>query len=95
LFTAFFPSPEAGGERFIVSAGPFCLQDFADALSSSYPFVLNIPQGKAGAAEEANDPKTARVFDGSKATRVLGVEYRSIQDSTKDTYESLKAKNLL
>ncbi|KAL7416415.1 putative dihydrokaempferol 4-reductase [Mrakia frigida] len=87
--------PEAGGERFIVSAGPFCLQDFADAISSAYPDLSKVPKGKAGAAKEANDPKTARVFDGSKATRVLGVKYRPIEETSRDVYESLKAKKLL
>lgn len=77
---------EAGGNRFIISAGPFCWQDVYDALNEAG--VQNIPKGYPGTQKR----ETFSVQDGSKAARVLGVEYFSIQKTTLDTLNSLKER---
>ncbi|KAL7418135.1 putative D-lactaldehyde dehydrogenase [Mrakia frigida] len=85
--------PEAGGNRFITGAGPCCVQDFTESLLKAYPSLPNIPTGQPGAAAEAN--KKSQVFDGSKATQVLGLKYHTMDETVKDMYDSIKAKSFL
>lgn len=87
--------PEAGGERFLVSAGPFATQDLTEWLRANAPHLKGVPEGKPGAAAEANKPENALISSGAKAERVLGIKYRSIQETAKDMYESLKKKGWL
>lgn len=76
---------QAANNRFITSASPFCTQEICDILRSHAPDLPNIPSGKVGAVEEANDPRNVLVFDGGKARRELGVTYRSIDETVKDS----------
>jgi hypothetical protein len=85
-------TPKAAGERFIVSAGPFCKADLTKSLNKAYP-EMKLPEAEDGGAEKAN--KKAQVFSGKKATEVLGIQYRSIDDTVKDMYESIKAKGFV
>nr|ODO02275.1 D-lactaldehyde dehydrogenase [Cryptococcus depauperatus CBS 7855] len=82
--------PEAGGERFIVSAGTVSGQDIVDAIHSRFPDVKNVPVGKPGTHDEST--KDLDVFDGSKAKRVLGIKYTSLEDCVADMFQSLKEK---
>ncbi|CDZ96967.1 d-lactaldehyde dehydrogenase [Phaffia rhodozyma] len=84
--------PEAVGERFIISAGPFCIQDLTESILSIAPDTPGVPKGKPGAAKETTDPSKMTVCSGAKAGKILGIKYRSIEDSAKDMYDSLKAK---
>jgi hypothetical protein len=77
--------PQAANNRFITSASPFCTQEICDILRPHAPDLPNIPSGNVGAVEEANDPRNVLVFDGGKARRMLGVTYRSIDDTVKDS----------
>ncbi|WVQ74953.1 hypothetical protein IAR50_004561 [Cryptococcus sp. DSM 104548] len=82
--------PEAGGNRFIVGAGAFAGQDYADVLHKRFSDLPNIPVGEPGTHDEL--VKESNVFDGSKATKVLGVEYKSFEDSVVEMAESLKKR---
>ena len=70
------------------AAGAVALQDFTDYLNSSHPEVPNIPTGKKGAAKEANDPKNVIISSGAKAEKVLGIKYRTIQETAADSESS-------
>ena len=85
-------TPKAGGERYIVSAGPFSKADLTKSLNKAVP-SLKLPEAKADVAEEAY--KKAQVFSGKKATEQLGIQYRSIDETVKDMYESIKAKGFV
>jgi len=83
--------PEAGGNRFIVSNGPFCGQDIVDVLHSFPGDPLpNVPRGHPGSGAEID--KASNVFSGKKAEEVLGIEYTSLQVSVEDMYKSLKER---
>ncbi|KAL7412576.1 D-lactaldehyde dehydrogenase [Mrakia frigida] len=84
--------PEAGNQRFIVSAGEFCVQDWTDFLHANHPSVPNIPQGQPGGGEEVCDPAKVAHSSGDKAARVLGVQYISKETCWTDMYDSIKAK---
>lgn len=59
--------------------------EFTEFLASYAPDLPNIPKGKAGAVAEANDPKNVLVSSGAKAERELGIVYRPIEESAKDS----------
>ncbi|EMD31995.1 hypothetical protein CERSUDRAFT_119302 [Gelatoporia subvermispora B] len=79
--------PEAGGERIIISAGPFKWQDWVTATRT---ITTDVPAG-----DTSYDPKAtshALNYDTSKAARVLKLEYRSMEDSIRDMLADFKAK---
>jgi len=80
--------PEAGGNRFIISIGPFCYQDFTDILKAKVPDWPH-ETGAPGAAAAATDPSKMMVLDGSQASRILGLKYRSKEEFTMDMYHSI------
>ncbi|KAF8305134.1 putative D-lactaldehyde dehydrogenase [Clavulina sp. PMI_390] len=78
-------NPNSGGERFIVSNGPFCVQDIYDALSDAN--VPDVPRGYPG---EQTPQAEQHAHDGSKACKVLGLEMTSRSKMCADTVESLR-----
>ncbi|KAH9930009.1 NAD(P)-binding protein [Fomitopsis serialis] len=79
---------EAGGERIMVSEGPYKWQDFVDAAQKFYPNV--------SPRDEAYNPAKAThqiQYDTSKAAKVLGIKYHSIEEGTKDMVEDFKARD--
>ncbi|EIN05399.1 D-lactaldehyde dehydrogenase [Punctularia strigosozonata HHB-11173 SS5] len=82
----------AGGERIIVSGGHFKWQDWVDAANSITPPIYDkLPKGKPGAGKGLDVVHLIK-YDVSKANRILGLEYRSIETATKDTLEDFKAR---
>ncbi|CCM04249.1 uncharacterized protein FIBRA_06416 [Fibroporia radiculosa] len=78
---------EAGGERIIVSEGPFKWQDFAIAASK---------QGiKVFVNDDSYNPTNAThhvIYDTSKIARIFGLKFRSIEESTADIIDDLRAR---
>lgn len=64
---------------------PVTLQDFTEWLHAEHPEVANIPTGKPGAAEEANDPKNVELVSAERAEKVLGVKFRGLQETAADS----------
>ncbi|ODN78405.1 hypothetical protein L202_04044 [Cryptococcus amylolentus CBS 6039] len=83
--------PEASGQRFILSNGSATGQDIVDSIHKNFPDAnKNIPVGTPGAGEAVN--KEQNYMDGSKAARVLGIKYMSLEDSFKETFVSLRQR---
>jgi hypothetical protein len=98
---------EAGGERFIGSAGGWSWQEMrmlhpsilhsefhrlhilavVDALRSDPSFAPSIPAGSPGIFK-----KDRSYGNGEKTVRVLGVPFRSLKDSARDTVEALRKR---
>lgn len=75
--------PEAGGQRFWVGQN-FSYQAAVDAARRELPELQKrLPEGKPGFVDDTY------TVDGSKATRVLGIKYRSLADTVRDTYAQL------
>ncbi|KAH6867736.1 hypothetical protein B0T10DRAFT_524202 [Thelonectria olida] len=75
--------PAAGGQRFWVGQN-FNYQTAVDTARAEMPELQHrLPKGRPGFVED-----TYKV-DGSKATRVLGFEYRPLSETLKDTYMQL------
>ncbi|KAF9231200.1 hypothetical protein BU15DRAFT_56475, partial [Melanogaster broomeanus] len=80
----------AGGERFIVSAGE-CVPcfDAANDLNPPPKLSTTLPVGVRGAGKTA---KHVMDYSTAKADRVLGLKYRSIAETTKDTLADYEAR---
>jgi len=74
------------GERFILAAGHFCFQQLADILRTNFPERRDIiNEGNPGKYTSA-----AQLINGSKAQRMLGIEYADIEQVIVHTVNSLK-----
>lgn len=81
-----FEKKEAGGERFLVSTH-FDYQAGVDALREALPEIkTRVPEGKPGAV--ATKEQVYQV-DGSKAEKVLGLRYRSLGETMRDSFKEL------
>ncbi|KDQ65079.1 hypothetical protein JAAARDRAFT_247410 [Jaapia argillacea MUCL 33604] len=84
----------AGGNRFIVSGGPFKWQDFVDAANSITPAIYtDLPKGNPGSGSAAPDTVHLINYDVSKARRVLGLDkYITQEECTRACLEDFKSR---
>jgi hypothetical protein len=74
--------PEAGNQRFLVCARQFGFQDICDILRSRFPELSErTPLGKPGTSSL---PQGAYTIDNSKVKQLLGVEFRSLEETVVD-----------
>ncbi|KAI0827010.1 NAD-P-binding protein [Trametes gibbosa] len=81
---------EAGGERIIVSAAPYKWQDWVNVAHRLDP--------KVPAGNTAYDPAKAEHFfqyAPEKERKILGVPFRTLEQTTKDTLDDLRARGWL
>jgi nucleoside-diphosphate-sugar epimerase len=77
---------EAAGHRFFTTAGYFSNKRIVDAVRNYFPQL----EGKLPAADTPDDlPQDVFGIDNSKSIKVLGLEYRSLEESIKDTVDSI------
>ncbi|EFI28545.1 D-lactaldehyde dehydrogenase [Coprinopsis cinerea okayama7 len=75
----------AGGERIIISQGPFVWQEWIDIARSIQPSPLpnrKLPEGFPDIKKSYD-----RNYDASKEKRILGVQYTTKEQATKDMLE--------
>ncbi|KAJ7230087.1 hypothetical protein GGX14DRAFT_409928 [Mycena pura] len=75
----------AGGERIIVSAGPYVWQDWLDAAPDSPKFQKGVPGSSKGIVYQLQ-------YDARKSVRVLGMTYRTMQETARDTVADWEAR---
>ncbi|KAJ3521179.1 hypothetical protein NM688_g9052 [Phlebia brevispora] len=82
----------AGGNRIIVSEGPYKWQDWelAIAVNAAHAAEPKLPAGNSS-YEPAKAVHYIR-YDVARAKKLLGLEYISIQQSAKDVVENFKEK---
>jgi len=80
--------PEAGGERFFVTAGFFSNKKITDIIRETHPEL----ESKLPPADSPDDfPANIYEFDNNKSQKVLGLEYRTLKQTVSDTVDSLLA----
>ncbi|KAK8139537.1 NAD(P)-binding protein [Apiospora sp. TS-2023a] len=82
--------PEAGGNRFYMVGSYFSNQHIAAAVARHFPELRDRLPADIG---EALDDLPADIygFDSSKSRKVLGIEYRGLEESVVDTVRSMLA----
>jgi nucleoside-diphosphate-sugar epimerase len=79
--------PDAGGQRFFVTAGHYSNKDIADIIREAYPELVS----KLPADATSDMPADIFQVDNSKTTELLGLKYRPLKQSVADTVKSLLA----
>ncbi|KIW16858.1 hypothetical protein PV08_04048 [Exophiala spinifera] len=82
--------PEAGGQRFFCTAGHMSNGEVASIIKKNFPAFAD----KLPADLSSDAPADVYGFDNSQSKKVLGIEYRSLEDSIVDTVNSLLAVGL-
>lgn len=77
--------PEAGGRRFLVTAGLYSNKQLVDTIGETHPEVAErLPK------DTVDDmPDCVYGYDNSRAWEVLGIEFRSFKECIGDTVTSL------
>jgi nucleoside-diphosphate-sugar epimerase len=79
--------PEAANQRFFVTQGYFSNKQIADVIRDAYPSLAD----KLPSPDTPDDiPESIWAIDNSKSKKILGLKYRSLAESIKDTVESIK-----
>ncbi|KAJ3539874.1 hypothetical protein NM208_g5310 [Fusarium decemcellulare] len=78
--------PEAGNERFFIVSGRYSYQQTADVLRAS-PRIPNVEKKKVPVGRPGQNYPGPNIYevDNSKSIRILGVEYRSFEESIVDS----------
>ncbi|KAI0674147.1 NAD-P-binding protein [Trametes maxima] len=83
-------TPIAGGERFIIRGGSFIWQEF---INVARRYSDKIPEGNP-----SYNPSLAEYpvkYNAEKGIRILGIQYRTLEETTKDSIEDFKARGWL
>ncbi len=82
--------PQAANKRFFVTAGYFSNKEICEIIRKYFPEYKNElppPGAKGGDYPEAGVYK----YDNSRSIKVLGLKFRTLEESIVDTVKSLKA----
>ncbi|KAJ5968828.1 hypothetical protein N7501_005076 [Penicillium viridicatum] len=80
--------PEAGGERFFVTAGFFSNKELVDIARETHPQL----ESKLPPADTPGDfPEHIYEIDNTKSQKVLGLKYRPLKQTVSDAIDSILA----
>ena len=80
--------PEAGGNRFFVTAGYYSNKEIADVIRETHPeFASKLP----GDNVPSDFPKDVYGYSNKKSVEILGIKYHSLKQSISDTVDTLLA----
>jgi len=97
---------EAGGKRFFITAGYFSNREIATIIRKKFPELAeNVPESAKGGDYPEGGRGVLLCswgvwcwfslgiykYDNSRSMEVLGIKYRSLEESIEDTVKSLKA----
>ena len=85
--------PEAGGNRYFVTAGLFSNKEIVPIVRANFPQLADkLPEdGTPGGDYPGGSKDNVYKYDNSKATKELGIEWASLEKSVTDTIGSLLA----
>lgn len=79
--------PEAGGKRFLLTAGHYSNSEIAQIIKAKFPELADkLPQDLT-----SDKPEDVYGYDNSRSKELLGIQYRSLEESVVDTVKSLLA----
>ncbi|KAI9799610.1 MAG: methylglyoxal reductase (NADPH-dependent) gre2 [Piccolia ochrophora] len=81
--------PAAANKRFFITAGHFTNRQIADAIRDAYPqYASQLPTKDTPGGDFPSEG--VYKYDNSRVQEVLGVKFRSLAESIKDTVKSLQ-----
>ncbi|KKK14596.1 hypothetical protein ARAM_005838 [Aspergillus rambellii] len=80
--------PEAGGNRFFITAGNYATKDIVDIIRKSFPELEDRLPPKT---DPSDLPDDVYGYDNSKSIRVLGIKYHTLKEAVVDAVKSLLA----
>ncbi|KAL2834317.1 NAD(P)-binding protein [Aspergillus cavernicola] len=78
--------PEAGAQRFFVTAGTYANKDIVDIIRDAYPELDDRLPPKSAPRDL---PKDVYGYDNTKSIQTLGVKYHGLKESVVDTVKTL------
>lgn len=87
---------EAANKRFFIVAGHFSNKEIGQIVKKNFPQFKDLPEDSTpgGDYPEGGVEKGYHGFNNKRSIDVLGLKYRSFEDSIVDTVNSFKAKGL-
>ncbi|EGW33854.1 uncharacterized protein SPAPADRAFT_70110 [Spathaspora passalidarum NRRL Y-27907] len=82
-----FESDEAIGQRLLLASGDFTLDSVAEIINRRFPHS-NVPRGDVSRNEEIKK-KMIHKYDNSKTRKILGFEFKTLEESIYDMVEQL------
>ena len=82
--------PEAANKRFFVTAGHFSNEEMADIIRASFPELKDELPAK-GTTGGGYPEDGIFQYDNSRVKKVLGIEFRTLNESIVDAVKSLQA----
>ncbi|KAJ5133436.1 uncharacterized protein N7443_004934 [Penicillium atrosanguineum] len=80
--------PEAGGQRFFITAGYFSNKEIVEIVRDTHPDL----ESKLPPKDAPGDlPENIYEFDNSKSLQILGLKYHTFKETVTDTIDSLLA----
>lgn len=86
--------PEAAGKRFFATAGYFSNKEIADIIRKNFPeYADKLPAPDAESTGDYPDGTTDSIYkyDNSRMVDILGIKFRTLEESIVDLVKSLKA----
>lgn len=82
--------PEAGDKRFFITAGYFSNREIAEIIRKNFPEYEDKLPGKEVKGGDYPEGGLYK-FDNSRTVKVLGIKFRSLEESIVDLVKSLKS----
>lgn len=93
---AAFEKPEAANKRFFVTAGYFSNREIMQIIKKNFPQYKNLPNDSTpgGDYPEGSPEKGLYKYNNKRSVDILGLKYKTLEQSIIDTVKSFQAKGL-
>lgn len=93
---AAFEKPDAAGKRFFTTAGYYSNKELVKIIKTNFPQYKDVPDESVpgGDYPEGTPEKGLYKYNNKRSIEVLGLKYKTFEQSIIDTVKSLQAKGL-
>lgn len=91
-----FEKPDAANKRFFVTAGYFSNKEIVQIIKKNFPRYKDLPSDSTpgGDYPEGTPDKGLYKYNNKRSIEVLGLKYKSLEQSIVDSVKSFQAKGL-
>jgi nucleoside-diphosphate-sugar epimerase len=93
---AAFEKPDAANKRFFTTAGYFSNKEIAQIVRKNFPQYKDVPTDDTpgGDYPEGTPDKGLYGYNNKRSIEILGLKYKTLEESIVDTVKSFQAKGL-